>query len=152
MPRHPPCALFCLTSSMHSVASFSDYFIIIALKNSYSFFKNTLGLFSRMSWIVTFILQSINKEEFCHFIKIMYEVFKVQSTSLLWCNGDGEIRTLDPLLARQVLSQLSYAPIGLTLSCILFNYELSFKWAWEDSNFRPHAYQACALTGWATSP
>ena len=27
-------------------------------------------------------------------------------------SGDGEIRTLDPLLARQVLSQLSYAPIG----------------------------------------
>ena len=27
------------------------------------------------------------------------------------CDGDGEIRTLDPLLARQVLSQLSYAPI-----------------------------------------
>ena len=26
------------------------------------------------------------------------------------CSGDGEIRTLDPLLARQVLSQLSYAP------------------------------------------
>ena len=26
-------------------------------------------------------------------------------------NGDGEIRTLDPLLARQVLSQLSYTPI-----------------------------------------
>ena len=28
-------------------------------------------------------------------------------------NGDGEIRTLDPLLARQVLSQLSYAPVFL---------------------------------------
>ena len=27
-------------------------------------------------------------------------------------NGDGGIRTLDPLLARQVLSQLSYTPIG----------------------------------------
>ena len=27
--------------------------------------------------------------------------------------GDGEIRTLDPLLARQVLSQLSYAPVEL---------------------------------------
>ena len=26
-------------------------------------------------------------------------------------SGDREIRTLDPLLARQVLSQLSYAPI-----------------------------------------
>ena len=30
-------------------------------------------------------------------------------------NGDGEIRTLDPLLARQVLSQLSYAPILMGL-------------------------------------
>ena len=26
VPRHPPCALFCLTSSMHSVASFSFCF------------------------------------------------------------------------------------------------------------------------------
>jgi hypothetical protein len=25
-------------------------------------------------------------------------------------------------------------------------------WAWEDLNFRPHAYQARALTNWATSP
>ena len=29
-------------------------------------------------------------------------------------NGDGEIRTLDPLLARQVLSQLSYTPIRVS--------------------------------------
>ena len=29
----------------------------------------------------------------------------------LYLRGDGEIRTLDPLLARQVLSQLSYTPI-----------------------------------------
>ena len=27
-------------------------------------------------------------------------------------NGDNEIRTRDPLLARQVLSQLSYTPVG----------------------------------------
>ena len=27
-------------------------------------------------------------------------------------NGDNEIRTRDPLLARQVLSQLSYTPMG----------------------------------------
>ena len=40
-------------------------------------------------------------------------VFKVQIhlTSFHEMNGDGEIRTLDPLLARQVLSQLSYTPI-----------------------------------------
>ena len=30
-------------------------------------------------------------------------------------SGDGEIRTLDPLLARQVLSQLSYTPTKGTL-------------------------------------
>ena len=40
---------------------------------------------------------------------------KLEKTSLsfangLSANGDGEIRTLDPLLARQVLSQLSYTP------------------------------------------
>ena len=29
----------------------------------------------------------------------------------IYGDGDEEIRTLDPLLARQVLSQLSYTPI-----------------------------------------
>ncbi len=46
--------------------------------------------------------------------------------------GGKRDRTADPLLAKQVLSQLSYTPIKW--------------WAWKDSNFRPHAYQACALT------
>ena len=31
-------------------------------------------------------------------------------------SGDEEIRTLDPLLARQVLSQLSYTPMGIILN------------------------------------
>ena len=47
------------------------------------------------------------------FINIsLYEIFKVRMPIVLLANGDGEIRTHDPLLARQVLSQLSYAPIG----------------------------------------
>ena len=33
----------------------------------------------------------------------------------VYANGDGEIRTLDPLLARQVLSQLSYTPMDAGL-------------------------------------
>ena len=37
--------------------------------------------------------------------------------SLLLPSGDGGIRTLDPLLARQVLSQLSYTPINLASTC-----------------------------------
>ena len=48
---------------------------------------------------------------------------------LLSANGDGEIRTLDPLLARQVLSQLSYTPIGCGSSLFfqrqsLLNYDV----------------------------
>ena len=39
--------------------------------------------------------------------------FRLVLTKLLSANGDGEIRTLDPLLARQVLSQLSYTPIEI---------------------------------------
>ena len=58
---------------------------------------------------------------------IRYSVFNVHSVCDLSCKhdahnaflfgmthchrGDGEIRTHDPLLARQVLSQLSYTPI-----------------------------------------
>ena len=38
-----------------------------------------------------------------------YNVYQLFATG----DGDGEIRTLDPLLARQVLSQLSYAPMVL---------------------------------------
>ena len=45
----------------------------------------------------------------------MYAVFKVQVLADLSADGDEEIRTLDPLLARQVLSQLSYIPLGLSL-------------------------------------
>ena len=47
----------------------------------------------------------------------------VKITSILlslpfrYLNGDGGIRTLDPLLARQVLSQLSYTPINLAPTC-----------------------------------
>ena len=44
-------------------------------------------------------------------------IFKVRCLGLgLIPSGDGESRTLDPLLARQVLSQLSYTPMdaGLT--------------------------------------
>ena len=37
--------------------------------------------------------------------------FRFKLVKLFLASGDGEIRTLDPLLARQVLSQLSYTPI-----------------------------------------
>ena len=47
--------------------------------------------------------------------------------------GDKRDRTVDPLLAKQVLSQLSYAPI-------------CHWWVLMDSNHRPPPYQDDALT------
>ena len=47
------------------------------------------------------------------------------------CGGDKGIRTLDPLRARQVLSQLSYTPVW---------------WTFRDSNPGPTGYEPVALT------
>src|SRR5215469_18910140 len=84
--------------------------------------------------------------------------------------GADRDRTGDPLLAKQVLSQLSYGPKSNRLACRAgarggqspptprgFGYRgfgaTAFArcasegwWAREDLNFRPHAYQARALT------
>ena len=53
-----------------------------------------------------------------------------------WCDhrhgGGDRTRTCDILLAKQELYQLSYAPAEW--------------WAYVDSNHRPYAYQAYALT------
>ena len=48
-------------------------------------------------------------------ISLQCVVFKVQIIFLIRkISGDNEIRTRDPLLARQVLSQLSYTPMVFT--------------------------------------
>ena len=48
------------------------------------------------------------------YASVSSEVFSISFFLLVTsANGDGEIRTLDPLLARQVLSQLSYTPIEI---------------------------------------
>ena len=58
--------------------------------------------------------------------------------------GAERDRTADPLLAKQVLSQLSYSPKpSRSLPKAKSNHKW---WARADSNCRPHAYQACALT------
>ena len=78
--------------------------------------------------------------------------------------GARRNRTDDLLLAKQALSQLSYGPVssaGLPIEAREYPPRLrpsGFRratstrfaseewWAWEDLNFRPHAYQARALT------
>ena len=54
--------------------------------------------------------------------------------SKFWIGGGERDRTDDPLLAKQVLSQLSYTP------------EWTGWWVWLDSNQRPPPYQDGALT------
>ena len=75
--------------------------------------------------------------------------------SSLIVGGADRIRTGDPLLAKQVLSQLSYSPIQIPgIRCQASHHLMPDSchlasenwWAREDLNFRPHAYQARALT------
>ena len=60
-------------------------------------------------------------------------------------------RTSDPLLAKQVLSQLSYSPAPVRISVranpLIVNPVITTQWwAWIELNYRPRAYQARALT------
>ena len=59
--------------------------------------------------------------------------------------GARRDRTDDLLNANQALSQLSYGPFGVPAVGTRQLPRLEW-WAWEDLNFRPHAYQARALT------
>ena len=59
--------------------------------------------------------------------------------------GARRNRTDDLLLAKQALSQLSYGPAARRPAHRKRRTRERW-WAWEDLNFRPHAYQARALT------
>ena len=70
--------------------------------------------------------------------------------------GADRDRTGDLKLAKLALSQLSYGPSRgsgvryqvseLHLWHLIPDNLTPDWWAWVDSNYRPHAYQACALT------
>ena len=63
--------------------------------------------------------------------------------------GARRDRTDDLMLAKHALSQLSYGPEPRDKvdagHAVAARFAIRW-WAWEDSNFRPHAYQARALT------
>ena len=75
------------------------------------------------------------------------------SVSACLSGGADRDRTGDPLLAKQVLSQLSYSPLLVSSpKRKSFAKQRRAKrtvgqwWVWEELNFRPHPYQGCALT------
>ena len=68
-------------------------------------------------------------------VAIDFSKASVKQQCLTLVSGGGERdRTDDPLLAKQVLSQLSYTPV------------CNHWWVWLDSNQRPPPYQDGALT------
>jgi hypothetical protein len=68
-------------------------------------------------------------------------------TLMIPAGGARRDRTDDLLLAKQALSQLSYGPGPERTHPTDRNPGRGRAWwAWEDLNFRPHAYQARALT------
>ena len=54
--------------------------------------------------------------------------------------GAKRDRTANLMVANHALSQLSYSPV------IQARAIPRHQWAWVELNYRPHAYQACALT------
>ena len=71
-------------------------------------------------WFSRYVLMNVHWAKLTMFVKVRERprtksslAFRLVFIKLLSVNGDGEIRTLDPLLARQVLSQLSYTPTFL---------------------------------------
>ena len=78
----------------------------------------------------------------------------LQDTALWDAGGATGTRTPDPLLAKQMLSQLSYRPKPMqnaickrskTFAFYILHFAFLW-WAWVDSNHRPPSYQDGALT------
>jgi hypothetical protein len=105
-PRHPPFALSSLTTTLSKNIS-EKYRLWLLSRSPYSIVKDRRELPRATSVGIP--------------------------DSLAPPGGDDRIRTGDPLLAKQVLSQLSYIP--------------RTWWAFLGSNQGPRAYQARALAG-----
>ena len=80
----------------------------------------------------------------------MYELRNYFGANFNRHGGGERDRTDGLLLAKQALSQLSYTPENLKRASWLL--ARSDWWAWMELNHRPHAYQACALTGLSYRP
>ena len=79
---------------------------------------------------------------------------QINKSANLRVGGAERIRTADPLLAKQMLSQLSYSPNGCEGNVRRAEGRTNRRgdpqlvrwWAWIELNYRPRAYQARALT------
>lgn len=99
MPRHPPYALIILTCSLSNTLWLS---LLALFSNSKSRFLIAL------SKIVILPYSLLLQLERSHYFYAVVKDLLITFNELF--GGDERNRTADPLLARQVLSQLSYIP------------------------------------------
>ena len=102
-PRHPPYALSSLTFS--TKFTLSCFLVSLLFQNCF-----LRGIFTSC-FLVSLLFQNC-------FLRGIFTSFLLYTFQGSKCGGDEENRTPDPLLARQVLSQLSYAPI-FSCCCLL---------------------------------
>ena len=97
--------------------------------------------FHTLSNSQTFFIQKKSENKICNKIQISLDINYSQFKKALMANKLVEADGIEPT----TYSLQSYrSPNWATPP--------SYWWAREDLNLRPHAYQACALTNWATSP
>ena len=87
-------------------------------------------LLVRKNLYLNFFITSFSQYTTICFVSFVYSVFNEQFRVLLYAGGDDGIRTHDPLLAGQVLSQLSYTPIvkWFVVSISVLSFLLESKW------------------------
>ena len=77
---------------------------------------------------------------------LLYSVFKVPSLA-------KQVSPTSRILLEEPVLRFSSKKRKTHFFCFLLLFEpFGSWWAQVDSNHRPHAYQACALTSWAMSP
>ena len=109
MPRHSPCALSNLTC-------YGSLFVdILTLDEALP--QDLLSVpFSCVLVCKTFFFASlcplISSQSIFPYAVVKVQRFHLETVRSLGAGGDNEARTRDLLLARQALSQLSYAPVG----------------------------------------
>ena len=115
-PRHPPYALTPLDSAYSSV--FRRTLSVFVPRR----FSRNHGAFPQPAWVEgsqclicsvkeRYLLPSLNLPLLCWRGPLPHQAYTLGFR--VTRHGDERIRTADPLLARQVLSQLSYAPLWI---------------------------------------
>ena len=137
MPRHPPYTLSSLTPNRIATRGLN----LVETRITYSIVKEQCELCSR------------NRRTRIRSCRICSSADSQEPEHRQSVGGDERNRTADPLLAKQVLSRLSYIPdpmrnteCGLRNSTFRIPHSAFAWWAFLGSNQGPHAYQACALT------